>query len=281
MRFPSALSALLEQGIIESVVRPLMSGKEAQVYLVVSGGEERVAKVYKDAAHRSFTKRAEYTEGRRTRNSRDARAMARGSRHGKEQEEAAWRNTEVEMVYRLRAAGVRVPTPHHFLDGVLVMELIKDAEGQPAPRLAEADLDAVQAEAIFDQLLREVTRMLCAGVVHGDLSDFNVLLDKDGPVIIDLPQAIDAAHNQGARRILLRDVNNLHRFLRGFGPTTRPMRHGAELWDLYARGDLRPDTALTGNHTPSDHDVDLRALLWELEQDEQDEQRRRAAAGGS
>lgn len=274
MRIPAALQSLIDQGVVERVLRPLMSGKEAQVYLVQSGGETRVAKVYKDAAHRSFTRRTDYTEGRKSRNSRDARAMARGSRYGRAQEEMAWRSTEVDMVYRLSAAGVRVPIPHHFLDGVLVMELVKDADGEPAPRLGEAALDAEQAHALFDVLIGEVVRMLCAGVVHGDLSDFNVLLSATGPVVIDFPQSMDAAKNQNAREFLIRDVANLNRFLLGFGPTQRPLRHGAEMWELYARGDLHPETALTGEHEPSDDDVDLKALLWELEQDEQDHLRR-------
>ena len=281
MRIPAALQTLIDEGIVERVVRPLMSGKEAQVYLVESGGEQRVAKVYKDAAHRSFTRRAEYTEGRKSRNSRDQRAMARGSRHGKAQEEAAWRSTEVDMVYRLRAAGVRVPIPHHFMEGVLVMELVKDVDGSPAPRLGEAAVDAPLARTLFDALIVEVVKMLCAGVVHGDLSDFNVLLSADGPVIIDFPQSMDAAKNQNAREILLRDVANLHRFLRSFGPTGMPMRHGAEMWALYERGELRPDSVLTGEHEPDSNDVDLKALLWELEQDERDEMRRRAALAGA
>lgn len=277
MRTPAGLESLIEQGIIQAVVRPLLSGKEAQVYLVLSDDEERVAKVYKDAQQRSFKQRAGYTEGRRSKNSRDQRAVAKGSRHGKAQEEAAWRSAEVDTIYKLRAAGVRVPTPHYFLDGVLVMELVKGAAGEPAPRLGEVEMTAQAAKVIFHQLIGEVVRMLCAGVVHGDLSDFNVLLGTDGPVVIDFPQSIDAAHSQNARTILLRDVGNLNRFLLGFGGTPPPLRHGPEMWDLYARGQLRPDTVLTGYHQPSEGEVDVEALLLELAEDASEEAGRRSA----
>ncbi len=275
MRTPSGLVSLIDQGVITQVLRPLMSGKEAQVYLVVSDGEERVAKVYKDAQHRSFKHRADYTEGRRAKSSRDQRAMQKGSKHGKAQEEEAWRSAEVDMIYRLQDAGVRVPVPYHFLDGVLVMELVKDADGNPAPRLGEVAMDAAQAQKTFDFLLREVVKMLCAGVVHGDLSDFNVLMGADGPVIIDFPQALDAAGNQNAREILLRDVGNLNRFLQGHEAPEQPLKHGAEMWEKYARGELRPDSVLTGKHQGSETRVDLRGLIRELEADEADEMRRR------
>lgn len=276
MRTPAGLVPLLDQGVVDQVLRPLMSGKEAQVYLVISDGEERVAKVYKDAQHRSFKHRADYTEGRRGRNSRDQRAIQKGSKHGKAQEEEAWRSAEVDMIYRLRDAGVRVPEPYHYVDGVLVMELVKDAEGMPAPRLGEVELDAAQAQKVFDFLIREVVKMLCAGVVHGDLSDFNVLMGKDGPVIIDFPQALDAAANQNAREILIRDVANLNRFLLGHSAPEQPLKHGAEMWEKYARGELRPDSHLTGKHKGSEARVDLRGLIHELEADERDEMRRRA-----
>ncbi len=279
MKMPSGLKSLLEQGIVSEVVRPLMSGKEAQVYLVISEGELRVAKVYKDAQHRSFKHRADYTEGRRGKSSRDQRAIAKGSKHGKEQEELAWRSAEVDMIYRLRAAGVRVPEPYHFVDGVLVMELVKDEDGNPAPRLGDVELEAGPALAIFQTLLREVVRMLCAGVVHGDLSDFNVLMGATGPVVIDFPQSFDAAQNQSAKEILIRDVANLERFAIGHGNVDLPQRHAHEMWDLYARGDLKPDTLLTGRHRPSERRVDLRGLLQELADDEDDARRRRPSAG--
>ena len=231
MRIPDSLTSLVDEGIIEEVVRPLLSGKEAEVFLVRAGGDLRVAKVYKEAHARTFKNRAEYTEGRKVRNSRDQRAMQKRSRYGRAQDEASWRSTEVDVIYRLHAAGVRVPTPYNFIDGVLVMEMIADAEGNPAPRLAEAGLDRGQALRVFDRLLAEVVRMLCAGVVHGDLSDFNVLMAADGPVVIDFPQSVDAAGNQGARRLLLRDVANLERFLGRFVPGHRPRAFAEEMWD--------------------------------------------------
>lgn len=270
MRIPKSLDSLVDEGIIDEVVRPLMSGKEAQVYLVLSGGEQRVAKVYKDAQHRSFKHRAEYAEGRVVRSGRVQRAMQKHSRFGREREEAAWRSTEVEMIYRLREAGVRVPEPHHFLDGVLVMELIQDEEGNPAPRLGDAAIRPDDAQAIFDLLLGEVVKMLCAGVVHGDLSDFNVLLGKNGPIIIDLPQALNASANQGARVILQRDVDNLKRFLARFVTPPEPRFFAEEMWALYERGDLRPDTKLTGRHKASEKKTDVAAMLREIETVRQD-----------
>jgi RIO kinase 1 len=266
MQVPAGLRSLVDNGIIQQVVRPLMSGKEANVYLVVSDGEERVAKVYKEANDRTFRHRVAYTEGRRVKNSRDQRARTKGSRHGKAQDEAAWRSAEYDVICRLRAAGVRVPTPYYFLDGVLVMELARDVDGNPAPRLGDIDLDPATAGAVFRQLLREVVKMLCAGIVHGDLSDFNVLMSHDGPVVIDFPQSLDAAHNQNAREILLRDVANLDRFLAGVVPSRERCAYGAEMWELYRRGELLPDSPLTGRHAASERDVDLPSLLEEIEE---------------
>jgi len=265
MRIPRSLAPLLEQGLIQEVIRPLMSGKEAQVYLVISGDEERVAKVYKEAEERTFKHRVTYAEGRRTRNSRDLRAMRKHSRYGRAQDERAWRSTEVDMLYRLRDAGVRVPTPHHFIDGVLVMELVKGDDSCPAPRLGEVTLDRLQAESVFDTLLREVVKMLCAGVVHGDLSDYNVLLGRDGPVLIDLPQAVDASANQSARRILLRDVANLNGFVARYAPGRPRMRYGEEMWALYDGGELLPDTELTGRYRQARKKTDVAAFLEELD----------------
>ncbi len=243
-----------------------MSGKEAKVYLVISDGEERVAKVYKEAHDRSFRQRAAYTEGRKVKNSRDRRALKKRSRHGKAQDEAAWRSAEFDVISRLRAAGVLVPEPFYFMDGVLVMELVKDADGDPAPRLGDVDLEPKAASDIFDTLVREVVKMLCAGVIHGDLSDFNVLLGRDGPVVIDFPQSMDAAHNQNARKVLLRDVANLDQFLAEFVPNRKPGSHGAEMWELYRRGDLLPDSPLTGHHEADHRDVDLLGLMEEIEE---------------
>jgi RIO kinase 1 len=279
MRIPERLVSLADQGIIDEVVRPLMSGKEAEVFLIASGGELRVAKVYKDAQNRTFKNRATYTEGRKVRNSRDQRAIDKRSRHGRAQDEAAWRSTEVDMIYRLRDAGVRVPTPHHFIDGVLIMELITDADGNPAPRLGEVRFSPDEASRIFDQLLTEVVRMLCAGVVHGDLSDFNVLLGADGPVVIDFPQAVDASSNQNARKLLLRDVANLHRFLSKFAPNRPPRPHAQEMWELYSRSMLTPDTRLRGQYQASERRADTAAVLELIGDANHDERRRREAMG--
>jgi RIO kinase 1 len=274
MRLPESLASLLDQGILSEVVRPLMSGKEAQVYLVMLRGKPAVAKVYKDAARRSFKNRSDYTEGRKVRNTRDQRAMERGSKYGKGRDEEAWRSAEVDVIYRLRSAGVRVPEPYLFIDGVLVMELVTDGHGNPAPRLAEASLDRFQARAVFDSLLRSAVKMLCAGVVHGDLSDFNVLLAPEGPVIIDFPQAVDPSHNPNARKLLVRDVDNLVRFLARFEPIPR-LPFGEEMWDLYSRSRLTPDTVLRGQLKTSRRPVDTSRVLSEIGDANRDEQRRR------
>jgi RIO kinase 1 len=276
---PHSLLSLVDEGLIEQVLRPLMSGKEAQVFLVRSGGELRVAKVYKDAQHRSFKQRAEYTEGRNVRNSRDQRAIGKRTRHGREKDEAAWRTAEVDMIYRLRTAGVRVPEPHHFVDGVLIMELVTDADGQPAPRLGDLNLDPDQATRVFHRVLAEVIRMLAAGVVHGDLSDFNVLMGVDGPVIIDFPQAVDASSNQNARKLLLRDVDNLHRFLAKVIPGRRPPPFAQELWQLYERGELTPDTKLSGSYRAVDKLVNTDDVFGLITDAERDERRRRESLG--
>jgi RIO kinase 1 len=279
MRIPDTLSDLVDSGIIEAVLRPLMSGKEAQIYLVRSGAELRVAKVYKAAQDRSFRQRAEYTEGRKVRNTRDQRAMSKRTRHGREQDETAWRATEVDMIYRLHAAGVRVPKPFQFIDGVFVMELIVDEDGNPAPRLGDVDLDRESALKVYDQLIRYVVQMLCADVVHGDLSEFNVLMTSDGPVIIDLPQAVNAAGNQNARKLLLRDVENLHRFVARFAPERKTLPYAEEMWRLYERGELTPDVQLTGRYRAAENKVDTTLVLDLIADAEHDERRRRSAKG--
>jgi RIO kinase 1 len=279
MRIPDPLATLFDYGIVEDVVRPLMSGKEAQVYLVMSGGKPCVAKVYKEAQNRTFKHRAEYTEGRKVRNSRDQRAIQKRSKHGRAQDEAAWRSTEVDMIHRLHAAGVRVPVPLAFVDGVLLMELITDADGNPAPRLADLGFDAAGARAMYERLLREVVRMICAGVVHGDLSDFNVLIGADGPVIIDFPQSVDTAHNSNARRLLLRDVDNLHRFLSRFVPHTRRLPYAEEMWELFQQNAITPETRLTGRYRPSDRRANTHAVLELIQDANHDERKRRESLG--
>ena len=280
MPIPKSLEALMDHGVVEQVVRPLLSGKEAEVYLVVSEGAYRVAKVYKEAHNRTFKNRATYTEGRKVRNSRDQRAMAKRTNHGKAKDEAAWRSTEVDMIYKLEAAGVRVPTPYHFVDGILIMELVQGADGEPAPRLGELQLTLADAKHVYDCLLAEVVRMLCAGVVHGDLSEFNVLMGQTGPCIIDFPQSVHAASNANARALLLRDVNNLHRFLERFAPGRHALPYGEEMWQLYEKGELTPTTQLTGKYTDSTKPAEVDVVMAIIEEAKRDERIRQQRLGG-
>jgi RIO kinase 1 len=279
VRVPESLTALFDYGVLEEVVRPLMSGKEAHVYLVVSGGRYAVAKIYKEAENRSFKHRAEYTEGRKVRNTRDQRAIANRSKHGRQKDEAAWRSTEVDMIHRLHAAGVRVPVPYHFIDGVLLMELVTDAEGDPAPRLGDLPFDASSARAMYDRLIRAVIQMLCAGVVHGDLSEFNVLAGADGPVLIDFPQSIDSAHNTNARKLLLRDVDNLHRFLARHVPSARRFPLAEEMWNLYEQNLLTPETRLRGDYRAPERRANTASVLDIIDDANRDERKRREALG--
>jgi len=265
MKPPKRLQALIEEGLIDTVVRQLMSGKEATVYVVRCGDDTRCAKVYKEATERSFRQAVDYTENRKVKNSRQARAMAKGTKFGREASEAAWQSAEVDALYRLAAAGVRVPKPYNFCDGVLLMELVTDEAGDAAPRLNDVLFTAEEARAHHATLLGEVVRMLTAGVVHGDLSEFNILLSHDGPVIIDLPQAVDAAGNNHAQRMLLRDVNNLRDFFGGFAPDLLSSQFGAEIWDLYQRGALLVDTPLTGRFERKAGPVDLGGVLREID----------------
>jgi len=246
MKIPPGLQPLMDDGVIDEVLRSLKSGKEATVYLVRSGPHMRCAKVYRNMAQRSFQKRAQYQEGRGVRGSRQARAMGKSTSFGRREQEAAWKNAEVDALYRLVAAGVRVPKPLGYFDGVLVMELVADADGNPAPRLGEVELSAETARAYHDLLIRDVVRMLCLGLIHGDLSEFNVLVDPDGPVIIDLPQAVNAAGNNAAMSLLERDVNNLRSTLGRFAPELLATEFAREMWALFQQGELRPDSVLTG-----------------------------------
>ena len=265
MKPPKRLKRLIEEGLVDAVVRQLMSGKEATVFVVRCGGEVRCAKVYKEATQRSFRQAVDYTENRKVKNSRQARAMAKGTRFGRASQEAAWQSAEVDALYRLAAAGVRVPAPYNFYDGVLLMELVTDAEGNAAPRLNDVVFTPELAREHHATLLVEVMRMLAAGVVHGDLSEFNILLAADGPVIIDLPQAVDAAGNNHANRMLLRDVDNLRNFFGRFAPELLTTQYGHEIWDLYHRGVLHPDVALTGRFEQRLGAIDLDGVLSEIE----------------
>lgn len=275
MKPPKRLQSLIEEGLIDSVVRQLMSGKEAMVYVVRCGDETRCAKVYKEATERSFRQAVDYTENRRVKNTRQARAMAKGTRYGRQAQEAAWQSAEVDALYRLAAAGVRVPRPLNFHDGVLLMELVTDAHGDAAPRLNDVAFTPEEARRHHAALLAEVVRMLCAGVVHGDLSEFNILLAADGPVIIDLPQAVDAAGNNHASRMLLRDVSNLSGYFGRYAPELPRTDFGPEIWDLYQRGMLHPDVVLTGRFDRSTAAVDLGSVLREIEDARAEEAARR------
>jgi RIO kinase 1 len=265
MKTPARLQALVAEGLIDSVVRQLKSGKEADVYVVRCGDDTCAAKVYKEAQQRSFRQAVDYTENRKVRNSRQARAMAKGTAFGRKQQEAAWQSAEVDALYRLAAAGVRVPLPGNFHEGVLLMELVVDAQGDAAPRLNDLHFSEAEAREHHATLVGEVVRMLCAGVIHGDLSEFNILLAADGPVIIDLPQAVDAAGNNHAARMLLRDVDNLRRFFGQHAPALLSTQYGPEIWALYAGGRLVPDTPLTGRYEQQPGAVDLTSVLREIE----------------
>ena len=286
MKAPPRLQPLIEEGFIDTVVRQLMSGKEAMVFVVRCGDETRCAKIYKEATNRSFRQAVDYTENRKVKNSRSARAMAKGSKFGRQEQEAAWQSAEVDALYRLAAAGVRVPQPYNFHDGVLLMELVTDAHGDAAPRLNDVAFTPEQALQHHATLVAEVVRMLCAGVVHGDLSEFNILLahadGEDFPVIIDLPQAVDAAGNNHAQRMLLRDVANLRNFFGQFAPALLATEYGAEMWSLYQAGLLDNDTPLTGHFERAHADVDMQAVLREIDdaRDEEAARRLRMATAG-
>ena len=271
MKAPPRLQTLVDEGLIDTVLRQLMSGKEAEVYVVRRGEEVLCAKVYKEANNRSFRQAVDYTENRKIKNSRAARAVAKGTRFGRQVQESAWQSAEVDALYRLAAAGVRVPKPHNFLEGVLLMELVATAEGDAAPRLNDVPFTSAEAIAHHATLLTEVLRMLCAGVVHGDLSEFNILLGEHGPVIIDLPQAVDAAGNNHAKRMLLRDVNNLRDFFGRFAPALLPTAYGPEIWALYEKGLLRPDTVLSGLFAAPAGPVDLGGVVREIDDARADE----------
>ncbi|MGD0504256.1 MAG: PA4780 family RIO1-like protein kinase [Steroidobacteraceae bacterium] len=281
MKIPKGLQPLVDDGMVDTVVRKLKSGKEASVFIVSCGGELRCAKVYKEAEHRGFRQLARYQEGRKTRNSRDARALGRRGSHGRRVQEAEWKNAEVEALYRLAGAGVRVPAPYLVHEGVLLMELVCDAAGHPAPRLNEVAFTAEQALEWHGFMMRQIVRMLCAGLIHGDLSEFNVLLDANGPVIIDLPQAVDAASNNNSFAMLERDVNNMREVFGRAAAELLETEYAREIWQIYESGELTPDCALTGRFARDTSAPDVDAVLLQIEEERLEaeaRQRRRDSA---
>ena len=265
MKTPPGLQPLVDDGVIDEVVRSLKSGKEATVYIVRTGGQLRCAKVYRDMGQRSFQKRAQYQEGRKVRGSRQARAMAKSTRYGRKEAESAWKNTEVDALYKLVGVGVRVPKPFGYFNDTLVMELVTDAAGDPAPRLGEVELTAEVAREYHTFLVRQIVRMLSIGLIHGDLSEFNVLVDAHGPVIIDLPQAVNAAGNNAALAMLERDVNNIRGTLGRFAPELLETEYAREIWALFEAGELKPDSVLTGKFVRDETAADSNAVMDAIE----------------
>src|SRR6266704_3633178 len=280
MKTPAGLQPLIDDGVIDEVIRSLKSGKEATVYLVRSGAHMRCAKVYRDMTQRSFQKRARYQEGRKVRGSRQARAMSKRTRFGRKEQEAAWKNAEVDALYKLVAAGVRVPKPYGYFNDTLIMELVTDAAGDPAPRLGEVDLSPGTAREYHRYLVQQVVRMLSIGLIHGDLSEFNVLIGHDGPVIIDLPQAVNAAGNNGALAMLERDVNNIRGTLGRFAPELLETQFAREMWSLFEQGELTADTELTGVFARDDSPTDPDSVLVVIEDAREEAIQRELAAEG-
>ena len=270
MKTPPGLQPLIDDGVIDEVLRSLKSGKEATVYLVRSGSQVRCAKVYRDMAQRSFQKRAQYQEGRKVRGSRETRAMGKNTRFGRKEQEAEWKNTEVDALYKLVAAGVRVPKPFGYFNDTLIMELVTDAAGDPAPRLGEVDLSPETAREYHAFLIRQIVLMLSIGLIHGDLSEFNVLVGPEGPVIIDLPQAVNAAGNNGALAMLERDVNNIRGTLGRFAPELLQTEYACEMWALFEQGELTADTKLTGLFARDETAADADSVLVAVEDARQD-----------
>jgi RIO kinase 1 len=277
MKTPKRIAPLVEDGLVDEVIRQLMSGKEATVYVVRCGDEIRCAKVYKEANKRSFHHSVDYTEGRKVKNSRRARAMEKGTSYGRKAQEEAWQSAEVDALYRLAAAGVRVPKPYNFHEGVLLMELVVDSEGNAAPRLNDLELSAEISREYHRILITQVVRMLCAGIIHGDLSEYNVLVDSEGPVIIDLPQAIDASANNQARQMLLRDVQNLATYFGQFAPELLTTDYSNEIWSLYQSSQLHPETVLTGRFERVEKPVDLNIVMREINDTLKEEEARQLA----
>ena len=276
MKIPKRIQPLVDDGLVDEVLRQLMSGKEAAVYVVRCGQEIRCAKVYKEADQRSFKQAVQYREGRKVRNSRRARAMEKGSNFGRNEQEKVWQSAEVDALYRLASAGVRVPEPYGCFDGVLLMELVTDADGFAAPRLGDVAMLPEQAVIDHQKVIHYVRLMLCSGLVHGDLSEFNVLVDEAGPVIIDLPQAVDASANNNAKWMLERDVENMTQYYGQYAPELLSTKYAQEMWALYEQGELNADVVLTGEFAESTDVTDLNGLLDEINAAMEEEQERLA-----
>ena len=274
MKTPKRILPLVEDGLVDEVIRRLMSGKEADVFIVRCGDDIRCAKVYKEASKRSFKKAVEYQEGRKVRNSRRQRAMEKGSKFGRKQQEDVWQNAEVDALYKLAAAGVRVPEPYGCFEGVLLMELVTDDEGDVAPRLNDVGMTADQAREDFAEMMNNIKLMLTAGLIHGDLSEFNVLVDDYGPVVIDLPQAVDAAANNNAKRMLTRDVDNMTRYYAQYAPELLQTNYAKEIWALFEAGELYPETELTGQFSEVEKEADVDSVMEEIKAALEEEQKR-------
>lgn len=274
MKTPERILPLVEDGLVDEVIRRLMSGKEADVYMVRCGDEIRCAKVYKEASKRSFKKAVEYQEGRKVKNSRRARAMQKGSKFGRQQQEDIWQNAEVDALYKLAQVGVRVPEPYGCFDGVLLMELITDEDGEVAPRLNDISMTAEQAIEDHAEVMHYVMLMLSVGLIHGDLSEFNVLVDEYGPVIIDLPQAVNAAANNNAKRMLTRDIDNMTNYYAQFAPELKNTQYAKEIWALFEAGELSQETQLTGVFDEQEKDADVDSVMLEIKAALEEEQAR-------
>lgn len=274
MKIPARLESLHLNGLLDEVVYQLMSGKEAEVFVVRSGDILRCAKIYKDAKNRSFKKKTDYTEGRKVRDSRQARAMSNKSKFGKEEAENEWQQTEVNALAMLSRVGVRVPQTYAYIDGVLLMEMICDANGDPAPRLHEVELSAEKANEYFLVVLRDIVRMLCAGIVHGDLSEFNILLSASGPIIIDFPQSVQATANS-ALTIFERDVSSVTAYFAKFAPELIETQYAKEIWQIFKNGQLKPDTPLTGKFKVLHAAADLAGIFDAIQGAEEDDEERR------
>jgi RIO kinase 1 len=274
MKIPKRLKPLVDAQMIEEIVGQLQSGKEAEVYIVLAEGQLCCAKVYKDANNRSFKQKTQYTEGRKVRGSRRARAMESSSRYGRQEREAEWQNTEVDALYQLAAIGVRVPKPLGYYEGVLLLEMVTDANGQPAPRLNDVQLTPEEAREYHLVLVREAVKMLCAGLIHGDLSEFNVLVSQNGLVIIDLPQAIQATANN-AFGLFERDLVQLAAYFGQYAPEIMETNYPKEIWKIFENGKLKPDTKLTGRFEDSNRKADVKAVLDEIEDAREEEMIRR------